>query len=91
MTARAYFTTEQARETGETIGIDWQTFPFDTEQLRAGMDVELEHGSHDPETDVTGDDPVVTAKIAWAHLKEFAEYYIRLARMEAEAEHPTLS
>jgi hypothetical protein len=86
MTAKSHFTVEQAREIGESIGIDWTTSPFDAEQLRAGMDVELEHGLHDPETDVTGNDPVVTAKIAWAHLKEFADYYIRLAKMEAEAE-----
>jgi hypothetical protein len=50
------------------------------------MDVEREHGSHDPSTDVTGDDPVVTGKIALAHLNEFADYYTRLEKMEAEAE-----
>ena len=79
-------TTEQAREIGTHIGIDWSTSPFDVEQLRAGMEVEFEHGSHDPETNVTDNDPVITAKIAWAHLKEFADYYVRLAVMEAEAE-----
>jgi len=36
-----------------------------------GMDVELEHGSHDPQTDVMGDDPILTGKIALAHMKEF--------------------
>lgn len=50
------------------------------------MNVELEHGSHDPETDVTHNDPVVTGKIAWAHLKEFSDYYTRLEKMEEEAE-----
>ena len=45
-----------------------------------------EHGSHDPQTDVTGDDPVVAGKIALAHMKEFPDYYERLARMEREAE-----
>ena len=35
------------------------------------MDVEFEHGSHDPQTDVTHDDPIVTGKIALAHMKEF--------------------
>ena len=79
-------TTEQAREIGTHIGIDWSTSPFDVEQLRAGMEIEFEHGAHDPETNVTDDDPVITAKIAWAHLKEFADYYVRLAVMEAEAE-----
>jgi hypothetical protein len=29
---------------------------------------------------------VLTGKIAWAHLKEFPDYYTRLDRMEKEAE-----
>lgn len=80
------FTTEEARSLGEQLGIDWTSNPFDVEQFRAGMDVELEHGTRDPETDVTGDDPVLTAKIALAHLRELPDYYARLARMEAEGE-----
>lgn len=86
MSAAEHFSAEQAREVGEQIGIDWDTAPFDVEQFRAGMDVELEHGKHDPVTDVTGDDSIVTGKIALAHLNEFADYYTRLAKMEAEAE-----
>jgi hypothetical protein len=80
------FTVEEARRVGELLGIDWATTPFDVEQFRMGMDVELEHGLHDPATDVTGDDPVVTGKIALAHLNEFADYYTRLERMEKEAQ-----
>jgi hypothetical protein len=76
--------TEEARRVGDSIGVDWSK--FDLEQFRAGMDVELEHGSHDPQTDVTGDDPIVTGKIALAHMKEFPDYYERLERMEKEAE-----
>jgi hypothetical protein len=79
------FTTEQARQVGTQIGIDWKTAPFDVEQLRAGMDVELEHGLHDVLTNVTDDDPVVTGKIALAHLNEFPDYYTRLERMEETA------
>ena len=85
MSASRSFTAEQARSVGEAIGIDWTSAPFDLEQFRRGMDVELEHGTHDPATDVTGDDPIVTGKIALAHLNEFADYYTRLDRMEAEA------
>jgi Protein of unknown function (DUF5661) len=77
-------TTEEAKRVGDAIGVDWDR--FDLEQFRAGMDVEFEHGSHDRQTDVTGDDPIVTGKIALAHMKEFPDYYERLARMEAEAE-----
>jgi Protein of unknown function (DUF5661) len=83
---RTSFTPEEARQVGETIGIDWATAPFDVEQFRMGMDVELEHGLHDAATNVTDSDPVVTGKIALAHLNEFPDYYTRLARMEAEAE-----
>jgi DNA-directed RNA polymerase alpha subunit len=85
MVERKCFTVEEARRIGEEIGIDWLSSPFDVEQFRAGMDVELEHGLHDPATNVTDDDPQVTAKIARAHLNEFADYYTRLERMEEEA------
>ena len=83
---KARFTAEEARVAGERIGIDWLTSPFDVEQFRMGMDVELEHGTQDLETNVTDDDLSVTAKIARAHLNEFPDYYSRLAVMEAEAE-----
>ena len=86
MTDRTSFTLDEARSIGAEIGIDWATAPFDVEQFRMGMDVELEHGLHDPQTNVTGSDPVVTGKIALAHLKEFPDYYTRLSKMEAEAE-----
>jgi hypothetical protein len=86
MAAKPHFTSEQAREVGEQIGIDWGTAPFDVEQFRAGMDIELEHGTEDPATNVTDDDPIVTGKIALAHLNEFPDYYTRLKQMEAEAE-----
>ena len=85
MTSESGFSTEDARRVGEAIGIDWAAAPFDVEQFRAGMNVELEHGRHDPATDVTGDDAHVTGKIALAHLNEFADYYTRLERMEEEA------
>jgi chromosome condensin MukBEF MukE localization factor len=75
---------EEARRVGDALGVDWSR--FDLEQFRAGMDVEYEHGSHDPQTNVTRDDPIVTGKIALAHMKEFPDYYERLARMEREAE-----
>ena len=77
-------TSEEAQRVGDEIGVDWSS--FDLEGFRRGMDVELEHGSHDPQTDVTGDDPILTGKIALAHMKEFPDYYERLDRMEAEAE-----
>ena len=85
MSGHTGFTAEEARGVGEHIGIDWSMSPFDVEQFRMGMDVELEHGLHDAATNVTGDDPVITGKIALAHLNEFPDYYTRLERMEKEA------
>jgi hypothetical protein len=85
VSGRTSFTADEARSVGESIGIDWASAPFDVEQFRMGMDVELEHGLHDLSTNVTDSDPVVTGKIALAHLTEFPDYYTRLARMEEEA------
>jgi hypothetical protein len=84
VSAEKHFTTEQALEIGNALGVDWSE--FDVEEFRMGLDVELEHGSRDPATDVTGDDPMITGRIALAHLKEFPDYYTRLTQMEKEAE-----
>lgn len=81
---KRHFTAEQARQIGESLGIVWDK--FDIDQFRRGMDVELEHGSRDPETNVSNDDPLMTGKIAYAHLKESPDYYNRLEQMEEEAE-----
>jgi len=84
MSAKKHFTIQQALEIGGKLGIEWTRIPV--EQFRMGLDVELEHGLHDPTTDVTGNDPILTGKIALAHLNEFADYYTRLEKMEREAE-----
>ncbi|OQA21102.1 MAG: hypothetical protein BWY60_00844 [Actinobacteria bacterium ADurb.Bin346] len=84
MSAKKHFTAEEAKAVGEKLGIDWSK--FDVEQFRMGMDVELEHGKVDAETNVTNDDPLLTGKIALAHLNEFPDYYDRLYEMEEEAE-----
>jgi hypothetical protein len=77
------FTAEQAKTIGEQLGVKWDK--FDVEQFRMGMDVELEHGSREAKTNVTSDDPLMTGKIALAHLNEFPDYYTRLSAMESEA------
>jgi len=84
MSEKKYFTQEQAKKTGDELGIKWDK--FDVEQFRRGMDVELEHGLRDPETNVTNDDSIITGKIALAHLNEFPDYYTRLEKLEEEAE-----
>jgi len=73
----------EAREVGAALGVDWTR--VDLQQFRRGLEVELEHGARDPETNVTNDDLSLTGKIAWAHLKEFPDYYSRLDQLEAEA------
>ncbi|MFO0781376.1 MAG: DUF5661 family protein [Candidatus Saccharimonadales bacterium] len=77
------FSIDDARKIGEQIGVDFTK--FDLEEFRKGLAIELEHGSHDPETNVTNSDPLLTGKIAWAHLKEIPDYYTRLEKMESEA------
>lgn len=79
------FTREEALAIATELGIDFKTLGCDLEQFRMGLDVELEHGSRNPATDVSGDDSVITGKIALAHLTEFPDYYTRLAALEREA------
>ena len=83
MTKKKSFTSREAKEIGDRLGIKWDD--FDVEQFRMGMDVELEHGKRDKQTNVTNDDALMTGKIALAHLKEFPDYYDRLDKLEEEA------
>lgn len=76
------FTQEEAKGIGDILGIDWGA--LDLEQFRLGLAVELEHGAHDPQTNVTNDDLAMTGKIAWAHLKEVPDYYTKLQAVENE-------
>lgn len=80
----AKFSSGEAKKVGEELGIDWTD--YDVEQFRMGMDVELEHGTVDASTNLTNDDPIMTGKIALAHLNEISDYYTRLEKMEQEAE-----
>lgn len=85
LSKKQYFTRDQARAIATELGIDFGALGFDLEQFRMGLGVELEHGPRDPGTDVSGNDPIVTGKIALAHLTEFPDYYTRLATLEREA------
>ena len=77
-------TEKVAKAIGDELGIDWTK--VDLGEFTTGIKVEFEHGTRFPETNVTEDDYQLTGKIAWAHLKEFPDYYSRLEKMEAEAE-----
>lgn len=84
MSRKKQFSRDEAKQIGQALGLDWNK--IDVEQFRKGLEVELEHGARTPDTNVTNDDTLLTGKIALAHLKEFPDYYTRLARMEKEAE-----
>ena len=81
---KKHFGFTEAKQIGNALGIRWDK--FDVEQFTMGLNVELEHGRRNPETDVTHDEPIATGKIALAHLNEFPDYYTRLAVMENEAQ-----
>ena len=84
MAAKRQMSDEEAKRIGDSLGIDWNK--VDLEQFRMGLLVEFEHGLRDPETNVTNDDPLMTGKIALAHLREFPDYYTRLDKLETEAD-----
>jgi hypothetical protein len=69
------FTLLQAKELAQQLGVDFTKVTFTAEEFLAGLHVELEHGLTDKHTNVTNDDPLVTAKIVLAHLNENQLYY----------------
>jgi hypothetical protein len=79
-----HFTCDDAKAVGDRLGADWKS--FDTEQFRKGLEVELEHGTRNPATNVTNDDTLATGKIVLAHLNMIPDYYDRLEEMRAEGE-----
>ena len=68
-------TLPEAKDIAKQLGIDFSQVAFSLEEYLEGLNIELEHGIIDPETNVTNDDPLVTGKIALAHLKEIPIYY----------------
>jgi hypothetical protein len=84
MKPKKKFSLAEARAIGARLGVNWDEVELG--EFHRGLAVELEHGSRDPATDVTHNDPKLTGKIAWAHLKEFPDYYTRLDRLETEAD-----
>jgi len=84
MSKQKLFNRVEAKQIGDALGIDWHA--FGVEQFQIGLEVELEHGARDPQTNVTDDDALITGKIALAHLKELPDYYTRLSAMEKEAD-----
>jgi len=63
----------EAKFIAQKLGITFNKFSF--EDFLVGLNIELEHGTVNPETNVTNDDLEMTAKIALAHLNEYNDYY----------------
>ena len=60
-------------DVAKKLNIDFTKFSLT--DFITGINVELEHGLIDPETNVTNNNLLLTAKIALAHLNEFPDYY----------------
>lgn len=69
------FTLAEAKEVADKLRIDFSKVEFTPEEYLEGLNIELEHGLIDPETNVTSDDALMTGKIALAHLNEVPLYY----------------
>lgn len=80
------FTPEEAKAVGDKLGIDWSK--IDLHEFTVGMNVELEHGTENGITNVTNDDPLITGKIALAHLNERPDYYKKLLEFDEKPEFP---
>lgn len=83
---KKHFTSKEAKKIAEKLKIDWKRVRYKLEQFRHGMDIELEHGRVDKNTNVTNDNALMTGKIALAHLNESPDYYNRLDKLESAAE-----
>jgi hypothetical protein len=79
------FSKEEAAAIALLLGIDFNKSKFDLVEFWMGVNTELEHGKISSQTNVTGNDPLITGKIALAHLNEFPDYYKRLKVLEEEA------
>ncbi len=77
------FTLVEAIDVAKQLGIDFNSARFTAEEYLEGMNIELEHGTVDPHTNVSNNDPLITGKIALAHLNETHLYYNEDIGLEA--------
>ncbi len=66
--------------------IDKGGMKVDSERFRAGLEVELEHGTMFPKYNVTNNHPILTGNIVFAHFMEMMDYYLRLEKAELEGD-----
>ncbi|WP_205454965.1 DUF5661 family protein [Clostridium botulinum] len=78
------FNVDEAKQIADALKIDFSKEKFSLEEFTMGINVELEHGTRFPNANVTNNDPILTGKIALAHLTEFPDYYTRLKKFEEE-------
>ena len=76
-------TLTEAKQIGNKLKINFDV--IDPKEWQYAMQVELEHGTCNKRTNVTGNDLLKTGKIALSHLIEFSDYYTRLKKMEEQA------
>jgi hypothetical protein len=88
MQAKREFTRDEADDIARQLGIDFVVEGFELDEFRKGLNVELEHGSVHPETDITHDDPLMTGRLALAHLRERPDFYSFLLAVEGNLEEP---
>jgi hypothetical protein len=74
------YSLEDAKRIGDKLGVTWED--FDVEEFHKGLLIEREHGTINPDTNVTDDDDIKTAKITLAHLAEDSQYNTHLLEME---------
>jgi hypothetical protein len=77
-------TTREARLILDAVNTE--KMPIDVEEFRAGLDVELEHGTRFKDANVTNNHPIITGMIVLAHLKESVDYYKLLEVAELEGD-----
>ena len=67
------FNLKDAVSIANKLGVSFDK--FSAKDFLTGINIELEHGTINPLTNVTNDDLEMTAKIALAHLNEYPNYY----------------
>ena len=67
------YSDNEIKEIANKLGIKFDEFSLN--DLKRGINIELEHGKINPLTNITNDDLELTIKIALAHLAEFPDYY----------------
>jgi hypothetical protein len=80
----ASVTIEEAKIIQKVVGGEAEQ--ISAHDFQRGLEVELEHGTHFPDANVTNNHPLLTGKIVLAHLKEMLDYYTRLDVAELEGD-----